>query len=97
MYERNLKEVLRMKKNLKRIDNKYWNKGEGVSGDLTGISGNLSGVTGDLSGIMGNLSGIIGDLTGIRGDLTGVSGDLYTCELTAEDRKRGVRVEDLVK
>ena len=39
---------------------------------------------------------ITGDLYGIRGDLTGISGDLDDCEITQEDRKIGIKIEDLV-
>jgi len=32
---------------------------------------------------------------GISGDLSGISGDLDNCEITEEDRKRGITVEEL--
>ncbi|TXH50605.1 MAG: hypothetical protein E6Q97_20235 [Desulfurellales bacterium] len=44
---------------------------------------------GDVSGLCGNASGLSGDATGLRGDLD-------ECELTAEDRARGVAIESLV-
>ena len=50
---------------------------------------------GDLSGVRGNLSGVRGDLTGVRGDLTGVRGNLDECQITDEDRKNGIDIEDL--
>ena len=65
-------------------------------GDVTGIWGNVSGIIGNVTGIWGNVSGIIGDVTGIWGDTTGVRGDVDDCELTAQDRKNGVKVEDLI-
>ena len=95
-----------MKKKLKKTDSIIYHykdgkriKGvpEGISGDLTGVSGNLSGISGDLTGVRGDLSGISGDLTGVRGDLLGVRGDLDECEITQEDRKRGIDVEDLIE
>jgi len=61
-----------------------------IHGDLIDVSGNLSGISGDLTGISGDLTGIIGDLTGIRGDLT-------DCELTKEDRIKGVDISELIK
>jgi hypothetical protein len=61
-----------------------------VSGDLSGVSGNLSGVSGDLSGVSGNLSGV-------SGDLSGVSGNLDEAEITEEERRAGIHVEDLIK
>ena len=38
-----------------------------------------------------------GDLSGIRGDLSGVFGDLDSCEITDEDRKKAIYIEDLIK
>ena len=55
------------------------------------------GIRGDLSGIRGDLSGISGDLTEIYGDLTGVYGDLTDCEITEEDRKRGIDIKELIQ
>jgi hypothetical protein len=40
---------------------------------------------------------VSGDLTGVSGDLTGVSGDLDDCEITDQDRKNGVKIEDLIE
>ena len=47
--------------------------------------------------ITGNHAGIWGDLTGIRGDLTGITGNLDSCEITAEDRKKGINISELIK
>ena len=41
--------------------------------------------------------GITGNLTGIRGALTSITGNLSDCELTEEERKRGVSVEELIE
>jgi hypothetical protein len=49
-----------------------------------------------LSGISGDLSNISGNLSGISGDLSGISGNVDDCELTDEDRKRGVHILELV-
>ena len=69
----------------------------GVRGDLSDITGDLSDIRGNLSGIIGDLSGIRGNLSGIIGDLSGIIGDLTDCQLTEEDRKKGIKIEDLVK
>ena len=37
-----------------------------------------------------------GDLTGVSGDLSGVRGDLDECQITGEDRKNGIDIEDLI-
>lgn len=51
---------------------------------------------GDLTWISGDLSEISGDLSGIRGNLTGIRGDLDECEITPEDRARGIKIEELI-
>jgi len=55
------------------------------------------GITGMHSGITGDLTGITGDLTGITGDLTGITGNLDTCEITDEERKKGINITELIK
>lgn len=52
---------------------------------------------GYLSGVWGDLSGVWGDLTGVRGDLSGVSGNIDDCEITDEDRKKGISIDDLIE
>ena len=47
------------------------------------MSGDCSGLSGDCSGLEGNCSGLIGDLT--------------DCEITNEDRYKGINIEDLVR
>jgi len=69
----------------------------GISGDLSRVRGNLSRVSGDLSEVSGNLSGIRGNLSGISGDLSGVRGDLSKCDITNEDREKGINIEDLIQ
>ena len=79
-----------MKRKLKRNKKTYWNKGKCVSGNLTGVWGDLSYVSGDLTGVSG-------DLTGVSGNLSGVSGDLTDCDITPEDREKGVHINDLIQ
>ena len=81
-----------MKKKLKKTDSIIYHYKDGKR-----IKGVPEGISGDLTGVSGNLSGISGDLTGVRGDLLGVRGDLDECEITQEDRKRGIDVEDLIE
>ncbi len=69
----------------------------GVWGDLTGVWGDLTGVRGDLTGVRGDLTGVWGDLTGVRGNLAGVRGDLSDCEITDEDRARGIDIATLIR
>lgn len=37
-----------------------------------------------------------GPPSGVSGDLSGVRGNLDECEITEEDRKKGIRIEDLI-
>jgi hypothetical protein len=53
-------------------------------------------VRGDLTDVRGDLIGVWGDLTGVRGDLTEVYGDADRCELTDDDRRNGIDINDLI-
>ena len=70
-----------MKKALKKISKQLINN-ENLTGDLSKIYGNAEDISGDVSGIYGNVSDI--------------SGNVDDCELTKEDRKRGVNISDLL-
>ena len=70
---------------------------DNIWGNVSGITGNVTGITGDLSGITGNVSGIRADVTGIRGDVTDISGDVDACEITSDERKKGIDIKDLIK
>jgi len=48
------------------------------------------------SDVRGDLSNVRGNLSGVRGNLSGVYGDLDNCQLTSDDRAKGVDVEDLI-
>ena len=37
-----------------------------------------------------------GDVSGLTGDVSGLTGDVNECEITAEDREKGVSISDLV-
>jgi uncharacterized protein YjbJ (UPF0337 family) len=67
-----------------------------VRGDVSNVRGNLSDVWGDVTHVRGNLSDVWGNLSGVCGDLTGVRGNLDSCEISAEDSLKGVRIEDLI-
>ena len=74
-----------------------------LNGNCTGLSGDCTGLCGDCSGLYGNCSGLNGDCTGLRGncsglngDCTGLRGDLYECDITDEDRKKGIDIAELV-
>jgi hypothetical protein len=69
----------------------------GISGNVSGISGNVTDIIGDVSGIIGDVSGIIGNVTDIIGDVSGIIGDVDDCEITGEEREKGVVISDLIK
>ena len=101
-----------MKKALSRVTTKlYHYKGDikvdgtngemigncsGLYGDCSGLYGNCSGLYGDCSGLYGDCSGLSGDCSGLRGNCTGLRGDLYECDITDEDRKKGIDIAELV-
>ena len=45
----------------------------------------------------GDLSGVRGNLSEVSGNLSEVSGDLDECQITGEDRKNGIDIEDLIE
>jgi len=76
-----------MKKELKKI-NKV--------GVHSGISGNINGISGDTSRISGNTSEISGDVSRISGDVSEISGNLDLCDITKEEREKGIDINELV-
>ena len=99
-----------MKAMLKSASNIKTGMHDGISGDVSGIygdvsniSGNVSGIYGDVSNISGNVGGIRGNVSaiydnvsGIYGDVSNISGNLDECELTDEDRARGIDISQLI-
>ena len=61
------------------------------------ITGNKSNIYGNAINITGNVSEITGNVTGLRGDVSGIRGNVDDCELTEEDRKNGIDINDLIK
>ncbi len=81
-----------MKKKLTRVKSEIYHfdkDGKKIVGAHSNISGNVSGIYGDVSGIRGDVSGIYGDVSGIRGNVD-------DCEITEEDRKRGIDISELI-
>ena len=94
-----------MKKALSRVTTKLYHykgdiKVDGTNsemiGDCTRLNGNCTGLSGDCSGLRGDCTGLYGDCSGLRGDCTGLRGDLYECDITDEDRKKGIDIAELV-
>ena len=87
-----------MKKALSRVTTKlYHYKGDiKVDGTNSEMIGNCTGLSGNCTGLRGNCTGLRGNCTGLRGDCTGLRGDLYECDITDEDRKKGIDIAELV-
>ena len=54
------------------------------------LSGNIS------SGLYGNISRLYGNISGIYGNISGISGNIDNCEITDEERKKGIDINDLI-
>ena len=82
-----------MKKTLTKNKYNLYHVKDGVK-----IEGVHSGLRGDISdGLRGNVTGLSGDVSGLRGNVTGLSGNLDDCEITDEDRKKGIDVNELIQ
>jgi hypothetical protein len=82
-----------MKKKLKRVRSMcYWIDGDGVRQD-----GIHAGIWGNVSGIRGNVTNLRGDVSGLSGDVSDICGDIDDCDITDDDRAKGVKIADLVE
>jgi len=52
-------------------------------------------IYGDAWGLRGDITNIKGNVTGIYGDASGIIGDLDACEITDEERRNGINIENL--
>ena len=60
------------------------------------LTGRHPDIRGDVSDIRGDVNGIEGDVSGIRGDVSGIEGNVASCEITEEERKRGIDIKELI-
>jgi len=91
-----------MDKKLIRILNtsKIWhydNAGIQYNGIHFDISGDVSGISGDVSDIWGDVSNISGNVSGISGNVSGISGDLDDCNISKNERDKGIRIDFLIR
>ena len=68
-----------------------------LEGDCTNLRGDCSYLEGDCTNLRGDCSCLEGDCTNLRGDCTGLSGDLNDCEITDDERAKGIDINDLIK
>jgi len=73
-----------------------WGDCTKLEGDCTELEGDCTGLRGDCSDLYGDCSGLSGDCTGLRGKCTGLLGDFDLCEITDDERKKGVHIYDLI-
>ena len=62
---------------------------------LSRVTTKLYHYKGDIK-VDGTNGEMIGDCTRLNGDCTGLRGDLYECDITDEDRKKGIDIAELV-
>ena len=62
---------------------------------LSRVTTKLYHYKGDIK-VDGTNSEMIGNCTGLYGNCTGLRGDLYECDITDEDRKKGIDIAELV-
>ena len=65
----------------------------------SGLRGEInSGLWGDISGLWGEInSELRGDISGLWGEITKIIGNIDDCQLTDEDRKKGIDITQLIK
>jgi len=74
-----------MKKALKKIESRTWYF----------VAGNK--INGVPPGLSGDVSELRGDVSGLSGDVSGLSGDVDDCDISDEDREKGVNAADLIE
>jgi len=50
-----------------------------------------------VSGLYGDVSGLHGDVSGLYGNVSGIRGSIDECQLTTEERLRGVAITELME
>jgi hypothetical protein len=81
-----------MKKLLKKIENKLYHFEDGIK-----VEGKNKDLFGDCSNLFGDCSGLFGDCSNLFGDCSGLFGNLDECEISDEERKKGIDIKELIK
>lgn len=68
-----------------------------MTGNVAYISGDVTFISGDVSNISGDVSNILGNVSGISGDVTYISGNIDDCDISDEERAKGVNITDLIE
>jgi len=80
-----------MIKKLVKVKTRIWYIKDGKK-----IDGAHENISGDVSMIRGDVSDIRGDVFNISGGVSEIRGDIDECQITDEERKKGIDIEDLV-
>ena len=88
-----------MKKALTKAEKNlyYYEMGTKKEGQNRKMYGDCTGLRGDCTGLRGDCTGLEGDCTGLRGNCSGLIGDFENCEITEDDKKKGINISDLIK
>ena len=88
-----------MTPNLSKLSFKlfHYDDGKVIEGPHKNIFGNVSGIFGNVSGINGDVSGISGNVSDIFGNVSDIFGDVNSCNITENDREKGISIQDLIK
>jgi len=81
-----------MKKLLTKIEYNLYHIKDGVR-----IKGVHSELYGYVSELYGDISRLSGNVSGIYGNVSRLSGDVSDCEITDEDRAKGIDISKLIK
>ena len=60
------------------------------------IIGKTDGLYGDCTGLSGDCTALHGNCTGLFGNCTELFGDFNDCDITADERKNGIDIHDLI-
>lgn len=70
-------------------------KNEYMIGDCAFLKGDCTFLRGECSNMWGEIM-VRGDCTNIIGNCNMIHGDLDRCEITDEERKKGINIQDLI-
>jgi len=84
-----------MKKILKNI-NKDQISTQNITWLHKSVYWNFKNISGDVSNICGNVSHISGNMSDINGDVSYIMGNVDDCDISDEERKKWIKIEDLI-
>ncbi|MFW6246881.1 MAG: hypothetical protein ACOC22_01755, partial [bacterium] len=61
------------------------------------LYGDCTGLRSDCLYLSGDCTGLYGNCTGLRGNCSDLRGDIDSCEISEEERKKGIDIKDLIE